>query len=63
MTAASPRRITGLTFKSEDENEDGMVVGTLTDQDGHNVLPDDKWVTKTTALRVAHDLQVDLDES
>lgn len=62
MTATRPSRITGLTFKSEDENDDGMVVGTLTDQHGRNVFPDEKWVTKQVALRVARDLRVDLDE-
>ncbi len=62
MTDTLPRRITLLRFKSEDENRDGMVVGTLTDQEGHNVFPGDQWTTKQEALRVARELQVELEE-
>lgn len=57
------RRITGLAFKDEGENNEGMAIGKLTDQDGHLVFPDGHWVTKQEALRIAPDLRVELVDS
>ena len=62
-TSTTPHRITRLEFKSEGENDEGMVVGTLTDQHGRNVFPEEQWVTKTQALRIAHELHVTLEDS
>jgi hypothetical protein len=55
-------RITRLEFKSEGENDEGMVIGTLTDQDGRNVFPGEQWVTKQEALRVARGFHIALEE-
>ena len=54
--------ITRLEFKYEGENEEGMAIGKLTDQNGSLVFPDGRWVTKKDALRIARDLRVEMDD-
>lgn len=61
-TNSEQRRIIRLVFKDEGENIEGMAVGSLTDQDGRPVVPNEEWVTKKEALRIAHDLRVDLED-
>lgn len=56
------QRITRLEFKCEGENNQGMVMGTLTDQDGRSVFSGEQWITKQEALRVARELGVELEE-
>jgi len=53
-------RITRLEFKYEGEDEEGMAIGKLTDQDANPVFPDGQWVTKKEALRIARDLRVEM---
>jgi hypothetical protein len=62
MEETTNRRITRLEFKDEGENEEGMVIGKLTDQDADPVFADGRWVTKKDALRIARDLGVELFE-
>lgn len=62
-TPTAYHRITRLNFKNEGENDEGMAIGTLTDQDGCNVFPGEQWVTKQQALRIARDLRVELVDS
>ena len=59
---STQRHITRLEFKYEGENEEGMTIGKLTDQDANPVFPDGRWVTKKEALRIARDLRVELDD-
>ena len=54
------RRITRLEFKYEGEDERGIAIGKLTDQDTNAVFPDGRWVTKQEALRIARDLRVEM---
>jgi hypothetical protein len=61
-TTSEQRRITRLEFKQEGENEDGMPIGKLTDQDGNPVSPGGLWVTKEAALRIARDLRVEFED-
>jgi hypothetical protein len=56
------RRITRLEFKYEGENEEGMAIGKLSDQDANPVFPDGRWVTKKEALRIARDLRVEMED-
>ena len=49
-----------LEFKYEGENEEGMAIGKLTDQDANPVFSDGRWVTKKEALRIARDLRVEM---
>lgn len=59
-TDSHQRRITRLEFKYEGEDEKGMAIGKLTDQDANPVIPDGRWVTKQEALRIARDLRVEM---
>jgi hypothetical protein len=61
-TDSRPRQITHLDFKVEGESREGLPIGRLTDQDGEQVFPDGRWVTKAEALQVARDLRVELED-
>lgn len=61
-TDSHQRRITRLEFKYEGEDERGMAIGKLTDQDANPVFPDGRWVTKQEALRIARDLRVEMED-
>lgn len=56
------QHITRLEFKYEGENDEGMAIGRLSDQDANPVFPDGRWVTKKEALRIARDLRVELED-
>src|SRR5437879_5499123 len=61
MTTNTARKsITRLEFKYEGENEEGMAIGKLTNQDANPVFPDGRWVTKKEALRIARELGVEI---
>jgi len=62
MTSDVSKSIAHLQFKDEGENQDGMMVGPLLDQNAEPVFPDSRWVTKQKALRIARDLGVELIE-
>ena len=55
-------RIPRLECKDEGENDDGLLIGKLTDQDAESAFPDGRWITKVEALRIARELRVDLFE-
>ena len=62
QTTSDQHRITRLEFKYEGENDEGMAIGKLSDQDANPVFPDGRWVTKKEALRIARDLRVELED-
>jgi len=60
QSTTETQHITRLEFKYEGENEEGLPIGKLTDQDANPVFPDGRWVTKKEALRIARDLRVEM---
>lgn len=61
-TAPKALNITRLEFKNEGENDEGLPIGKLTDQNADPVFADGRWVTKKEALQLAKKLDLELDE-